>query len=51
MLANEYDAVQERGEVKANGGARNFSAPKRTVKFQLPAPQKKLTNNRAVSPQ
>lgn len=26
-LAEEYDAAQERGEVKANGGARNFSVP------------------------
>jgi len=26
-LADEYDAAQERGEVKANGGARNFSVP------------------------
>lgn len=27
-LADEYDAAQERGEVKANGGARNFTVPK-----------------------
>lgn len=26
-LADEYDAAQERGEVKANGGARNFTVP------------------------
>lgn len=27
-LADEYDAAQERGEVKSNGGARNFTVPK-----------------------
>lgn len=26
-LADEYDAAQERGEVKSNGGARNFTVP------------------------
>ena len=26
-LADEYDAAQQRGEVKANGGARNFTVP------------------------
>jgi len=26
-LADEYDAAQERGEIKSNGGARNFTVP------------------------
>ena len=26
-LADEYDAAQERGEIKINGGARNFTVP------------------------
>jgi len=26
-LADEYDAAQERGEIKGNGGARNFTVP------------------------